>query len=202
MKNRLYIVIIAIFALFTLQSCGVKVKYSFTGASIPVAAKTYSVDYFPNRALLIVPSLSTTLTEKLRTYIQDNTSLIEVTDGSGDLRKTVVESIQIPSVRSREVGLEEIVQFTAIHVFQFDHFHGLFLSVQQGEALVMVVGVVDQTVIGEDQTLGTSRLGAQSVDITFGILPICGKQFLVIAEVVTADALAGGVGLQRTTLPA
>lgn len=86
MKHKLYIAIIAIFALFTLQSCGVKVKYSFTGASIPPAAKTYSVDYFPNRALLIVPSLSTNFTEKLRTYIQDHTSLIEVTDGSGDLR--------------------------------------------------------------------------------------------------------------------
>lgn len=84
--RKLANIILAVILLTTLQSCGVKVKYSFTGASIPPAAKTFSVDYFPNRALLIVPSLSSTFTEKLRTYIQDHTSLVEVTDGSGDLR--------------------------------------------------------------------------------------------------------------------
>ena len=84
--RRLVNIILAIILFTTLQSCGVKIKYSFTGASIPAAAKTFSVDYFPNRALLIVPSLSSTFTEKLRTYIQDHTSLVEVTDGSGDLR--------------------------------------------------------------------------------------------------------------------
>lgn len=69
----------------TMYGC-VKVKYSFTGANIPVGVTTFSVDYFPNRALLVVPSLSTTFTDKLREYIEQHTKLIEVTDGTGDIR--------------------------------------------------------------------------------------------------------------------
>ncbi len=38
-----------------LQACGV---YSFTGASIPPEAKTISVQYFPNKAQLVEPTLS------------------------------------------------------------------------------------------------------------------------------------------------
>ena len=37
--------------------------YSFTGASIPDAAKTFSVAYFPNNAPMVSPTLSTTLVE-------------------------------------------------------------------------------------------------------------------------------------------
>ena len=50
-----------------LQSCKLyKVTYSTTGASISPDVKTFSVDYFPNKAPLVVPYLSSLFTEKLK----------------------------------------------------------------------------------------------------------------------------------------
>jgi hypothetical protein len=75
------------FALATLlagiaPSC--KVSYSFTGANISPAVKTYSVYYFPNRARLVNPTLSQSFTEALREKFQRQTSLNELTE-NGDL---------------------------------------------------------------------------------------------------------------------
>lgn len=62
------------------------ISYSFTGASISPDVKTYSVDYFPNKAVLVVPYLSTLFTERLNTYMRSKTSLKEMTDNNGDIR--------------------------------------------------------------------------------------------------------------------
>ncbi len=61
-----------------------KVSYSFTGASIPPEVKTVSVEYFPNRAQNIQPTLSQTFTETLKDKIQSQTNLILVND-DGDV---------------------------------------------------------------------------------------------------------------------
>lgn len=61
-----------------------KVAYTFTGASIAADVKTFSVYYFPNRARLINPTLSTDLTEKLKERLLRQTSLREQTE-NGDL---------------------------------------------------------------------------------------------------------------------
>lgn len=63
-----------------------KVSYNMTGGSLDPQIKTFSVDYFPNKALLVVPYLSTLFTEKLQTYMRTKTSLKEVTDNNGDIR--------------------------------------------------------------------------------------------------------------------
>ncbi len=89
-KNKLILwralsLLVAIPICLSLSGC-VEIKYSFTGAQIPVGATTFSVDYFQNRALLVVPTLSTTFTDKLRDYIEQHTKLVEVTDGTGDIR--------------------------------------------------------------------------------------------------------------------
>ncbi len=65
-----------------LNSC--KVSYSFTGANIAADVKTYSVYYFPNRARLINPTLSTDFTEKLKEKLMRQTSLKEESE-NGDL---------------------------------------------------------------------------------------------------------------------
>ena len=65
-------------------SCGVKIKYSFTGASIPVEAKTISVATFQNRASLVQPGLSQTLTDALIDMCRAQTNLSIVSSG-GDL---------------------------------------------------------------------------------------------------------------------
>lgn len=67
--------------LFFFNSCGI---YSFTGASIPPGAKTVSVQYFPNKAPLIEPSLSSTFTNALRDIFTTQTNLRMVSK-SGDL---------------------------------------------------------------------------------------------------------------------
>ena len=63
------------------QGCGF---YSFSGASIPAEAKTVSVQYFPNRAALVNPTLSNDFTTALRDIMMNQTSLDMIEEG-GDL---------------------------------------------------------------------------------------------------------------------
>ena len=79
-QNLLNTLLILI-AVFVMTSCGI---YSFTGASIPAEAKTVSVQYFPNNANLVNPMLSDVITNTLRDYFMNQTTLDEVAD-NGDL---------------------------------------------------------------------------------------------------------------------
>lgn len=63
---------------------GCQIKYSLSGASISPLASTVSVSYFPNNAMMVAPSLSTTLTEALQDKFQRQTRLTLVNSG-GDL---------------------------------------------------------------------------------------------------------------------
>jgi len=67
------------FSLFTAE-------YSTSGASISPDTKTFSVDYFPNKALLVVPYLSTKFTDELKSYIRQKTGLNEMTNNDGQVR--------------------------------------------------------------------------------------------------------------------
>lgn len=75
------ILAISVFALFSLNGCGI---YSFTGASIPAEAKTVSVQYFPNHAQLVNPTLSSDFTDALRNALMNQTSL-DMVESDGDL---------------------------------------------------------------------------------------------------------------------
>ncbi|MBR3702008.1 MAG: LptE family protein [Alistipes sp.] len=55
--------------------------YSLSGASIPEAAKTFSVAYFPNNAPMVSPTLSTMLTEALKDKFSRQTKLQMVEEG-------------------------------------------------------------------------------------------------------------------------
>jgi hypothetical protein len=81
MKNLTANITLAVF-LLAMAGCGV---YSFTGASIPPNAKTISIQYFENKAALVEPTLSQTLTDALRDRFQSQTPLNLVTD-RGDLQ--------------------------------------------------------------------------------------------------------------------
>lgn len=61
-----------------------RINYSFTGANLSPAVKTFTVYYFPNRAKLINPTLSQSFTEKLREKLERQTSLNELSE-NGDL---------------------------------------------------------------------------------------------------------------------
>lgn len=78
---NLYTFIVIVIISMTISSCGV---YSFTGASVPPEAKTVSVQYFPNRALLIEPTLSPVFTNILRDMFTSQTNL-EMVERNGDL---------------------------------------------------------------------------------------------------------------------
>ena len=64
-----------------ITSCGVAIKYSLSGASIPPEAKTFSVAYFPNNATMVSPILSSTLTDALVDIFSRRTRLQQVEEG-------------------------------------------------------------------------------------------------------------------------
>lgn len=76
---RILLVLFMLNVLFS--GCGV---YSFTGASIPPEAKTISVQFFPNRANLVEPTLSPIFTDALRDQFVNQTNL-QMIDRNGDL---------------------------------------------------------------------------------------------------------------------
>ena len=81
MKKYRVIIACLFFMLLGIQGCGV---YSFTGASIPAEARTVSIQYFPNNALIVNPLLSSELTNALRDRFMSQTSL-DLVDRNGDL---------------------------------------------------------------------------------------------------------------------
>ena len=58
--------------------------YSFSGASINPAVKTFSVSYFNNNAEIVNPTLSQTITEALKDKFLSRTSL-KLVDNGGDM---------------------------------------------------------------------------------------------------------------------
>ena len=73
--------LLAILAVLLLSGCGVAIKYSLSGASIPPDAKTFSVAYFPNNATMVSPILSSTLTDALVDIFSRRTRLQQVEEG-------------------------------------------------------------------------------------------------------------------------
>jgi len=78
-KSSLLIIIIGL----AFTAC--KVSYSFTGGTLSADVKTFSVQFFQNRAPLVNPNLSDKFTEDLKEKFRSRTSLDEVVDGEGHL---------------------------------------------------------------------------------------------------------------------
>ncbi|TAL64931.1 MAG: hypothetical protein EPN88_10275 [Bacteroidetes bacterium] len=74
--------LLALIGVTTLDGC--KVTYSFSGASISPLAKTFSVVYFQNRAQLVQPALSQSLTDAIIDKCKSQTSL-KYTNETGDV---------------------------------------------------------------------------------------------------------------------
>jgi hypothetical protein len=79
MKKLIYITIVSISTLL-LVACG---AYSFTGGSTG-DAKTLQIDFFPNQASLVEPTLSQTFTQEMLDLFTRQTNLTTVTS-NGDL---------------------------------------------------------------------------------------------------------------------
>lgn len=80
MKKYTYLVLFVI--VITIQSCGI---YSFTGTNLHPDVKTVQIDYFPNNAILVEPSLSQEFTINLQDLFTTQTNLTLVKSG-GDLQ--------------------------------------------------------------------------------------------------------------------
>lgn len=128
--NNKNIHILSFLLLLWLAAGGCKISYSTTGASIPVEAKTFSVDYFQNRAPLINPGLSQQLTENLKDYLLGNTRLdivrsnghvafegeivdystrpvnIQADDRAAQNRLTITVNVRFSSVHQPELDFE------------------------------------------------------------------------------------------------
>ena len=76
-----------------LTGCGVAIKYSLSGASIPPDARTFSVAYFPNNATMVAPILSSTLTDALVDMFTRRTRLMQVEEG-GDFSASVLRHLK------------------------------------------------------------------------------------------------------------
>ncbi|MDR1225555.1 MAG: LPS assembly lipoprotein LptE [Prevotellaceae bacterium] len=70
-------------SLLLLSACSV--RYSFSGASIPIEANTFSVKLFQNMAPVVVPSLSSTFTEALKMKMLTGTRLNQTDEDNADL---------------------------------------------------------------------------------------------------------------------
>lgn len=85
--SKIKFVIFILLAAICCNSCKLaRISYSMLGASITPDVKTFSVDYFPNKSLLVVPYLSSLFTEKLTSYMRSKTGLTQLTDNNGDIR--------------------------------------------------------------------------------------------------------------------
>ncbi len=80
-SSALKFILLPVMGLFL---AGCTVKYSFSGASISPEVKTFSVQYFQNRAPLVQVGLSQTLTDALIDKCKAQTNLKYVT-GTGDV---------------------------------------------------------------------------------------------------------------------
>ena len=78
-KSTLLIIIIGL----AFTAC--KVSYSLTGGTLSTDIKTFSVQFFQNRAPLVNPNLSDKFTEDLKEKFRSRTSLDEIVDGEGHL---------------------------------------------------------------------------------------------------------------------
>lgn len=92
--KALFLYISVIIGSFALNSCKI-VNYSFTGASIPVNAKTFSVPDFGYSASFVQPDLGDLLTAELRDKML-NESGLSMTSNNGDLHfeGTVTQFLQ------------------------------------------------------------------------------------------------------------
>lgn len=84
MKLRAFITVLFTIILSTAIFTACKVSYSFTGAVPMVGVKTFSVNYFPNRAKLVNPNLSQLLTDGISEKMTKQTSYNQIQEG-GDL---------------------------------------------------------------------------------------------------------------------
>lgn len=109
--SRKFFLVLLIPLLVFAGSCSM--SYSFTGASISPEVKTISIDNFPNKAMLVVPTLSRNFTEALQDYFTSQTNLVLV-DRNGDLQ--LEGSITGYNVQPQAISGNEVAQLNRLTI--------------------------------------------------------------------------------------
>ena len=102
---------LALFAALCLSACGI---YSFSGISIQPDIKTVTLNYFEYKALKMNPTLSSNLTEALRTEFRKMTRLEQV-DMDGDIEITgevTGYDVQATAITANEVAAQNRLTVT------------------------------------------------------------------------------------------
>ncbi len=81
--NLIKVLFLSFCVAFVVTAC--KISYSLTGGTLSAEVKTFSVQFFPNRAPLVNPNLSNQFTEALKEKFRGQTTLDEIVDGEGHL---------------------------------------------------------------------------------------------------------------------
>ena len=114
MKIRL--ALLSFCMIFLFNACGV---YSFTGAAIQ--GKTINIHFIENQARVIVPTLSTAFTEKLRQRILSQSSLSQVNSEKTDYDLSGFISnydVTVASVSGTETSSKNRLTITVMIEFQ------------------------------------------------------------------------------------
>ena len=137
LKNKIICCALLLAALVT-AGCGVTIKYSLSGASIPPDAKTFSVAYFPNNAPMVEPILSTTLTDALIDKFTRQTRLAQVDEGG-----VFAFEGEITGYSSTTASVAEAMSFNKSFTAYADYDSTKLLTEVAGE---LVPEIVDQLV--------------------------------------------------------
>ena len=93
--RKILLIFLTVLTALMPTGCGI---YSFTGASIPPEAKSFSVQQFPNNALLVEPLLSDQFSNALRNRFMSQTNLRMVTvNGDLEFEGEIVEYVTSPT---------------------------------------------------------------------------------------------------------
>lgn len=149
MKQAVFYLMIVL-PLWLLAGCGV---YSFTGASISPEVETISIDYFPNKAPLIQPTLSQAFTDALKDKFINETNLDLVAD-NGDLHiegEITEYSAQPQAIQGNEIAALNRLKITVKVKFinKYDekqNFESSFSRFQDYES-ALTLAEVEETLI-------------------------------------------------------
>ncbi|RPD99641.1 hypothetical protein EGM88_03605 [Aureibaculum marinum] len=146
------IVIAFLFIIITIQSCGV---YSFTGGSTG-DAETIQIDYFPNNAVLVEPTLSQKFTDALRDLFTRQTNL-SLTTSNGDLHfeGEIIDYKVIPITATADQTAAQNRLTIAVRVrfynklVEEDNFEKTFSFYSDFDASSQLIGSVLETALEE-----------------------------------------------------
>ena len=142
-----------------LTGCGVAIKYSLSGASIPPDARTFSVAYFPNNATMVSPILSSTLTEALVYFSGAAERMGRVEDGTTISDFDPEEAKRKASLSASVVPVEyEGIKYNLIDApGLFDFEAGEYEGIRAAESVLVVVSGRSGVTVGAEKAFQLAR---------------------------------------------